>query len=156
NLLANHHGRFAPAGEALRVALTAMFSFDTSLEELLLMAAGHELPVVDADTRLDPAALGEYVVAGRIDLPDVTPSSLAQLLRAGLLRAPRHRPRVILLGGEATGPGLWREVAGAEGTVGYNLYGPTESTVDALCCRLDESATPAVGRPLGNVRAYVL
>ncbi|MEU5017771.1 non-ribosomal peptide synthase/polyketide synthase [Streptomyces angustmyceticus] len=158
NLLAGHrHGFVAEAGGGpLRTALTASFSFDTSLEGLLLMADGHRLHLVDEATRLDPAALVEYVVEHRVDFLDLTPSYLRQLLPAGLLTDPRHRPRVLMLGGEAVGPALWRELAGLDDVAAYNFYGPTECTVDALACRIDGTTRPVVGRPLANVRAHVL
>ncbi|MGJ3561978.1 AMP-binding protein [Streptomyces sp. INA 01156] len=110
NLLAGHREGFVAeaGGGPLRVALTASFSFDTSLEGVLLMADGHPLHLVDETTRLDAAALVEYVVEHRIDFLDLTPTHLRQLLPAGLLTDPRHHPRVLMLGGEAVGPGLWR------------------------------------------------
>ncbi|WP_317446781.1 non-ribosomal peptide synthase/polyketide synthase [Streptomyces collinus] len=158
NLLASHREGFVAeaGGGPLRVALTASFSFDTSLEGVLLMADGHPLHLVDETTRLDAAALVEYVVEHRIDFLDLTPTYLRQLLPAGLLTDPRHRPRVLMLGGEAVGPGLWRELAGRPDVAAYNFYGPTECTVDALACRIEGDGRPTVGRPLGNVRAYVL
>ncbi|MFI1166942.1 non-ribosomal peptide synthase/polyketide synthase [Streptomyces sp. NPDC020801] len=158
NLLAAHRGGFvADAGaDPLRVALTASFSFDTSLEGVLLMADGHRLHLVDETTRTDASALVEYVVAHRIDFLDLTPSYLRQLLPAGLLTDPRHHPRVLMLGGEAVGPALWRELAEQQDVAAYNFYGPTECTVDALVCRIRGDGRPLVGRPLPNVRAYVL
>ncbi|MFJ5534653.1 non-ribosomal peptide synthase/polyketide synthase [Streptomyces sp. NPDC093261] len=158
NLLAGHREGFVAeaGGGPLRVALTASFSFDTSLEGVLLMADGHPLHLVDETTRLDAAALVEYVVEHRIDFLDLTPSYLRQLLPAGLLGDPRHQPRVLMLGGEAVGPGLWRELAGRRDVAAYNFYGPTECTVDALACRIQGDGRPLVGRPLRNVRAYVL
>ncbi|MGW1893342.1 non-ribosomal peptide synthase/polyketide synthase [Streptomyces sp. NPDC002004] len=158
HLLAGHREGFVAeaGGGPLRVALTAAFSFDTSLEGLLLMADGHPLHLVDETTRLDAAALVEYVVRHRIDFLDLTPSYLRQLLPAGLLADPRHRPRVLMLGGEAVGTGLWRELAGHRGVAAYNFYGPTECTVDAVACRIEGDDRPLVGRPLPNVRAYVL
>ena len=56
NLLASHREGFVAAagGDRLRAALTASFSFDTSLDELLLMAGGHELHLIGEDVRLDP------------------------------------------------------------------------------------------------------
>ncbi|MFI8192534.1 non-ribosomal peptide synthase/polyketide synthase [Streptomyces sp. NPDC085946] len=158
NLLAAHREGFVAeaGGGPLRVALTASFSFDTSLEGVVLMAGGHRLHLVDEATRLDPAALVEYVVAHRVDFLDLTPSYLRQLLPAGLLTDPRHRPRVLMLGGEAIGPALWRELAAHDGVAAYNFYGPTECTVDALACRIEGDGRPLVGRPLPNVRAYVL
>ncbi|MBL1100668.1 non-ribosomal peptide synthase/polyketide synthase [Streptomyces coffeae] len=158
NLLVNHrHGLVAEAGGGrLRAALTASFSFDTSLEGLLLMADGHELHLIDEATRLDPAALVGHVIEHRIDFLDLTPSYLRQLLPAGLLTDARHRPRVMMLGGEAVGQTLWRELAGVNGTTAYNFYGPTECAVDALSARITGAGRPVVGRPLGNLRAQVL
>ncbi|MFJ7907176.1 non-ribosomal peptide synthase/polyketide synthase [Kitasatospora sp. NPDC096204] len=158
HLLAAHRAGFVAdaGGGPLNVALTASFSFDTSLEGVLLLADGHPLHLVDETTRMDPAALVEYVVRHRIDFLDLTPSYLRQLLPAGLLDDPRHRPRVLMLGGEAVAPRLWRELAARPGVAAYNYYGPTECTVDALACRIDGGDRPLVGRPLPNVRAYVL
>ena len=51
----------------LRAALTASFSFDTSLEGLLLLADGHELHLIDEATRLDPAALVAHIAEHRVD-----------------------------------------------------------------------------------------
>ncbi|MEU1014063.1 non-ribosomal peptide synthase/polyketide synthase [Streptomyces sp. NPDC005898] len=158
HLLAAHRAGFVAeaGGGPLRVALTASFSFDTSLEGVLLMADGHPLHLVDETTRMDPAALVEYVVAHRVDFLDVTPSYLRQLLPAGLLTDPRHHPRVLMLGGEAVGPALWRELAAHPDVTAHNFYGPTECTVDALSCPIDGGDRPLVGRPLPGVRAYVL
>ncbi|MGC9671047.1 non-ribosomal peptide synthase/polyketide synthase [Planosporangium sp. 12N6] len=158
NLMASQrHSFLADAGDRrLRVALTAAFSFDTSWEGPLLMAAGHELHVVDETTRLDPQALADYVAGYRIDFLDLTPSYLQRLLPAGLLADGRHHPAVLMLGGEALGTGLWEQLAAVPDTVGHNFYGPTECTVDALSCRVTPGTRPTVGRPLPNLRAYVL
>ncbi|MGH3978769.1 MAG: condensation domain-containing protein, partial [Pseudonocardiaceae bacterium] len=161
NLFFDHHTElFAPealaAGRRLRVALTAVFSFDTSWEGLLFMADGHELHVIGEEMRLDPTALVDYVAGRRVDLLDLTPSYAQQLVPAGLLTDERHHPRVILLGGEAVGEPLWRELAAAADVTGYNYYGPTETTVDATYCRLADAPRPVIGRPGHNQQAYVL
>ncbi|WP_447009850.1 non-ribosomal peptide synthase/polyketide synthase [Saccharothrix hoggarensis] len=157
NLLVNHREDFVAdaGGGRLRVALSAVFSFDTSLEGFVLMADGHELHVLDEDLRLDPPALVDYVVERRIDFMDLTPSYAQQLLSAGLLDR-EHRPKVLMLGGEAIGESLWRRLGEVPGVASYNFYGPTESTVDALSCRITPDSPVVVGRPLRNVRAYVL
>ncbi|MBO4274512.1 non-ribosomal peptide synthetase, partial [Microbispora triticiradicis] len=158
NLLASHRASFlAEAGDRrLRAALTAVFSFDTSLEGLLLMVAGHELHLIGDEVRLDPEALVAYVGAHRVDFMDLTATYARQLLAAGLLEEGRHRPAVLMLGGEALDEDLWRRLSEVPGTKAYNYYGPTECTVDALWCRVGITATPVVGRPLANLRAYVL
>ncbi|AHH97301.1 non-ribosomal peptide synthase/polyketide synthase [Kutzneria albida] len=139
----------------IRGALTAAFSFDTSLEGLLLLAAGHELHVIDENVRLDTEALVDYVARHRIDFMDLTPTYARELIDAGLLSGDRHQPSQLMLGGEAVGRALWRELAAVEGTASHNYYGPTECTVDALRWPI-QGGQPMVGRPMPNVRAYVL
>ncbi|TDV53609.1 non-ribosomal peptide synthetase [Actinophytocola oryzae] len=141
-------------GRARRAALSASLSFDTSWEGLLWLLDGHELHFIDDELRRQPTELLAYVSDNEIDFMDITPTYAEELVSEGFLDAPR-RPAVLALGGEATGPALWTTLRDAGMTV-YNLYGPTECTVDTLWCRLDESAEPIVGRPLANTRAYVL
>ncbi|WP_052385183.1 non-ribosomal peptide synthetase [Streptomyces sp. NRRL F-2890] len=139
-----------------RAALTASLSFDTSWEGLLWLLAGHELHLVDDDTRRDPAALLDYIDDHTIDFLDITPTYATELLAAGLLDHHRHRPAVLALGGEAAGPALWTALRGAPEITTYNLYGPTECTVDATWARLADSPTPVIGRPVSNARGEVL
>ncbi|MEI5101936.1 amino acid adenylation domain-containing protein [Streptomyces sp. PmtG] len=146
-------------GHRLRAALSASFSFDTSWEGPLLLALGQEVHLVDEDTRLDPEAFCAQVAEHRLDLVNVTPSFLRELNRAGLLAPGRHHPRVLLVGGEAIGADTWRELCAAKdlGVTAYNVYGPTECTVDAVygpCAQRPER--PVIGRPGRGLRAYVL
>ncbi|MFD9739248.1 amino acid adenylation domain-containing protein [Umezawaea sp. NPDC059074] len=157
NLVINHREDFVAAagGGRLRVALSAVFSFDTSLEGIVLLVDGHELHVLEDDVRLDPPALVGYVVDRRIDFLDLTPTYAQQLLDTGLLDG-EHRPKVLMLGGEAIGESLWRRLAAAPDTAVHNFYGPTESTVDALSGRIAPDSPITIGGPLRNVSAYVL
>ncbi|SCF61794.1 non-ribosomal peptide synthase domain TIGR01720/amino acid adenylation domain-containing protein [Streptomyces sp. Ncost-T6T-2b] len=146
----------AAGGRRFRAAMTASLSFDTSFDGVLWMLAGHELHVIDDDVRRDPSALVSYVAERGIDFLDVTPSYCAQLLEAGLLDDADTAPKVLMLGGEALGPDLWARLREALTTSSHNFYGPTECTIDTLSYPLHAGAHPAVGRPLRNVRAYVL
>ncbi|RSS72244.1 non-ribosomal peptide synthetase, partial [Streptomyces sp. WAC06614] len=146
----------AQAGRPLRVALTAAVSFDASLDPLLWLVAGHELHLVDDDTRRDAPALVDHVRTHGIDFMELTPSYAEQLLEEGLVRDERARPRILALGGEAVSPALWQELAQTPGVTGYNLYGPTEATVDTLTARTSDVSRPLVGRPVANARTYVL
>ncbi|WP_405784261.1 amino acid adenylation domain-containing protein [Streptomyces sp. NBC_00859] len=160
NLLA-HHRREAHTlaeralGRRLRVALTAATSFDASWDPVLWMLAGHELHVVDDDTRRDPEALVAFLVDRRIDAIETTPSYLRQMITAGLLRSSVHRPRVVALGGEAVDDELWSQLASHKDLLVFNFYGPTETTVDAVTTRIS-GGTPTIGRPVSGALAYVL
>ncbi|MGZ9928641.1 amino acid adenylation domain-containing protein [Streptomyces sp. NC-S4] len=162
NMLLNHRERiFAPAvalagGRRMKVAHTVSFAFDMSWEEFFWLVDGHEVHVIGEELRLDPAALTAHYDRVGIDVVNVTPSYGLQLVEAGLLDADRHRPTLFLLGGEAVPDGLWELLKRTEGTMGYNLYGPTEYTINALGADVDDSISSCVGRPIFNTRAYVL
>ncbi|MGW5053661.1 non-ribosomal peptide synthase/polyketide synthase [Actinokineospora sp. NPDC004072] len=143
-----------PAGMA-RFGLTAAFTFDTSWEGLLFLAAGRELHVLDDDVRLDPVALVDYIARERIDVLDLTPTYAQQLVAAGLLTDARHRPSLVMLGGEAVGATLWRAFAAAPDTEAVNYYGPTECAVDTFRAPVRGSA-PVIGRPTRGVQGYLL
>jgi acyl-coenzyme A synthetase/AMP-(fatty) acid ligase/acyl carrier protein len=62
-----------------------------------------------------------------------------------------------MIGGEAIAPATWTRLAQARHLASYNVYGPTECTVDASLARIGEAeGGPVIGRALDNVRLYVL
>jgi amino acid adenylation domain-containing protein len=162
NLFFSHReGVLAPlavnvGGRRLRVAQTTSFSFDASWDQLLWMFAGHELHVVDEVTRTDPDMLVAYVARQHIDSVDATPSYVQLLVSRGLLDGGRWRPSVIVIGAEAVSEQLWDQLRSVEGVEGFNFYGPTECTVDALMARVNASPRPVIGRQITNTRVYVL
>ncbi|SDD25311.1 non-ribosomal peptide synthetase [Actinokineospora iranica] len=143
-------------GRRLRVAHSWSFAFDASWQPQLWLFDGHALHVVTEDVQRDPDLLVELIERDRIDFIEVTPSHAVQLAAAGLIRDGRCPLLVLGVGGEAVPSTLWQDIRGLDGTEGFNLYGPTESTVDALAARVGASERPIVGRPTANTRAYVL
>jgi amino acid adenylation domain-containing protein len=144
------------AGRQLRVGHAWAFFFDASWQPQLWMLDGHEVHVVDDDTRRDPDLLAAVVIDKKLDFIELTPSHFAQLAAAGVVKDGRCALAVVGVGGEAVPQQLWETLRELPGTEAYNLYGPTEATVDALVGRVRDGDRPAVGRPVGNVRAYVL
>ncbi|MFC7589483.1 amino acid adenylation domain-containing protein [Nonomuraea antimicrobica] len=156
NLFRSHRDEvFAHAEGRFRVAQATAFSFDASWDSLLWLFAGHELHLVGDDVRRSPELLVDYLDRARIDYVVLTPTYTQQLIAAGLFDPGRHRVAVLSVGGEALGETLWKEICATSGTTGYNYYGPTECTVDAVIHRLDDRA-PVIGRPMPGVGAYVL
>ncbi|MEZ0493461.1 amino acid adenylation domain-containing protein [Kineococcus sp. TBRC 1896] len=162
NMAENHRRRIfepagaVPGGEPWRVAHAVSFAFDMSWEELLWLLDGHEVHLLSEDVRRDPALMAALVDRRRVDVLNVTPSVASALLAEGLLDAGRHRPRLVLLGGEAVGPDVWDALRDTPGTEGYNLYGPTEYTINTLGGGTADSATPTVGRPVDGTDVRVL
>ncbi|PTR28917.1 non-ribosomal peptide synthase protein (TIGR01720 family)/amino acid adenylation domain-containing protein [Rhodococcus sp. OK519] len=145
-------------GRTLRIAHTVSFAFDMSWEELLWLVEGHEVHICDEELRRDAQALVAYGDAHQIDVVNVTPTYARHLIEEGLLDdgPRRHRPPLVLLGGEAVSDQVWDVLRDTEGTCGYNLYGPTEYTINTLGGGTADSATPTVGRPIWNTVAHVL
>ncbi|MFJ4102811.1 non-ribosomal peptide synthase/polyketide synthase [Amycolatopsis japonica] len=160
NMQLNHQGAiFAPAiasagGRRLRIAHTVSFAFDMSWEELLWLVEGHEVHVCDEELRRDARALVAYCDEHEVDVVNVTPTYAHLLIEEGLLEG--HRPALVLLGGEAVSESVWNRLRDTEGTYGYNLYGPTEYTINTLGGGTTDSDTPTVGKPIWNTRAYIV
>nr|WP_246852305.1 non-ribosomal peptide synthetase [Patulibacter sp. SYSU D01012] len=162
NLLDGHartlYGPAAAAAgrERIRFSHNHSFSFDSGISPFLALLAGHELRVAAADVLRDPAALAAFVRDERIDYVDVTPAMFEALVAEGVLDEGRHVPTLVALGGEAAPPDLWRRLRAHPTTIGWNTYGPTECTVDAVICPVADHPTPVIGRPIAGSRAYVL
>ncbi|SER21506.1 non-ribosomal peptide synthetase [Actinokineospora terrae] len=141
------------AGRRLRAAHTYSFAFDSALDQLLWLVCGHELHLYDNESARDASALVAAFARDGIDVVDTTPSMAAHLVDAGLLDGP-HPPALLVLGGEAAPPALWRRVA-ESGVPARNLYGPTEATVDSTAARVD-GGDPVIGFPVPGTRVYLL
>ncbi|WP_067716001.1 amino acid adenylation domain-containing protein [Nocardia yamanashiensis] len=135
----------------LRVAHTTSFAFDAALDPLLWMLDGHRVHVYDSDIRRDPSRLVEAFERDGIDVADGTPVLAAALLDHGLERVGL---RLLALGGDACSPELWRRIQDARISA-VNLYGPTESTVDAVGAVV-AGERPRIGYPLPGTRVYLL
>ncbi len=138
----------------LRVSLNGPLAFDTSVKQWLQLLYGHELDIVPEDVRLEGSELLAYLQRNKLDVLDCTPSQLELLIAAGLLKGPA--PGCILVGGEPISQPLWQALAQSAHIDFYNVYGPTECTVDATVCRVGARSLPVIGRPINNVQIYIL
>ncbi|MDP0398344.1 non-ribosomal peptide synthetase [Tsukamurella strandjordii] len=141
------------AHRRLQCAHTYSFAFDASLDQLLWLLSGHTLHLYSTDVARDAEALLSAYRRDAIDVVDTTPSMAAPLIDAGLLDG-EQRPALLVLGGEATGPALWRRIA-ASGVPAANLYGPTEAAVDATAAPVSGDHA-VIGRAVPGTAAYAL
>jgi amino acid adenylation domain-containing protein len=147
------------AGErSLRVSLNAPLSFDASVQQLVMLTQGHTLVVIPQEIRADAPRLLDFVRRHQIDQLDCVPSQLRLLLQEGLLSPDASWvPSICFPGGEAIDAAMWELLASAPATRFYNMYGPTECTVDTVTVAADAAPDrPTIGRPMPNTRAYVL
>ncbi|MDJ0659614.1 MAG: amino acid adenylation domain-containing protein [Crocosphaera sp.] len=142
--------------ERLKIGLNGSFAFDTSVKQIIQLLKGHTLEIIPQEIRLDEKKLLSFLSTHHIDSIDCTPGQLETWLEAGLLNIS-NSPRSILVGGENIGQKTWKTLSEAEEIRFFNLYGPTECTVDATICPIKNyPEQPILGYPLGNVRVYIL
>ncbi|MFF4322902.1 amino acid adenylation domain-containing protein [Streptomyces sp. NPDC001568] len=149
-------------GEGGTVAQTAPQCFDISLWQLLAgpLAGGRTL-LVEQETVLDVERFLDTVIAGRVAVLQVVPSYLDAVL-ASLERTHRDLPdlRCVSVTGEAVKKELVeRWFACLPGIRLVNAYGLTETSDDTtheVMDRVPDSDRVPLGRPVGNVRAYVV
>ncbi|MFE4454561.1 amino acid adenylation domain-containing protein [Streptomyces sp. NPDC056796] len=147
-----------------RVLARTSPSFDASVWEtwLPLLHGGATCPVPPALNH-DPAGLLARMRDAGATLVQFVPSHLALVLAETGPGAAPGTLRAVLCGGEPLPRPLAERVGRSWRVEVHNLYGPTETTIDATAHhhRDADAATPGegtvpLGRPVDNTRAHVL
>ncbi|ASR37269.1 hypothetical protein BAY61_22270 [Prauserella marina] len=138
-------------GDSLLAVTTVGFDI-FALEFYLPLLSGATLVVAGHDTVRDPALLGDAIGEHAVTVMQATPS----LWRGMVELAPDSLAGLrALAGGEAV-PGELVAAMRAAGAEVSNVYGPTETTIWSASRHLADEASPPVGTPIANTRAYVL
>lgn len=143
---------------AVRASLNAPLTFDAAVKQLVLLTMGHSLHVVPRAIRADPTELAAYLERNRVEVLDCTPTQLVPLLEALDEHGSQSYPRRLIIGGEPISQELWNALRAESNRFdAYNVYGPTEATVNATATRLaDAGPRPVIGRPLPGAQVLVL
>ncbi|HEX2080196.1 MAG TPA: amino acid adenylation domain-containing protein, partial [Longimicrobium sp.] len=150
---------FGPGRGEVALAVSS-FAFDIwAFEVLAPLTAGATVRLLPAERVRDTTVLADELRT--TSAVHAVPALMRQVV-AAVRRADGALPGVrrVYVGGEAVPPDLvaemWEVFPSAELRI---LYGPTEATVLAASHAVDPEVPPAgqmVGRPLGNVRLYVM
>ncbi|HEV2860059.1 MAG TPA: amino acid adenylation domain-containing protein [Pyrinomonadaceae bacterium] len=138
-----------------RATLLAGVGFDASVWEMWpALTCGASLHLPDDETRTSPGRLRDYLVARGITFTFL-PTPLAESV-ISLTWPAGAALRVMLTGGDQ----LHRYPPDSLPFALVNNYGPTENAVVATSClvppRDDAGAPPPIGRPVANVKLYIL
>ncbi|MBC5891007.1 non-ribosomal peptide synthetase, partial [Bacillus pumilus] len=162
-----HHEIYEEASE-LQMALLAPFHFDASVKQIFTaLLFGHTLHIIPRETTRNGVQLAAYYRKHQIEAADGTPAHVQLLLAAELEGLSLLH---MLVGGEAlpakAAHSLIEAIRMSEPDFTlWNVYGPTETCVDAAVHRLElselrESSEQqryvSIGKPLGHHRLYIL
>ncbi|MEU0518814.1 AMP-binding protein [Streptosporangium sp. NPDC006007] len=134
--------------------------FDVAVWEMLgPLAWGARLVFPSVGRRNDIPHLAALIRENAVTVVQTVPSLLEALLdEDDVVQSP---PRLILCGGEEMPPQLAADVLDRlPGVTLVNVYGPSETAIDATFCRVEKETAAGrripIGRPIAGVRAYVL
>jgi amino acid adenylation domain-containing protein len=141
-----------------RVLQKTPISFDASVWEFYApLLAGARLVLAQPEGHRDPAYLVTTMAREKVTVAQMVPSlwrAVAAEPGLSLCRALR----LVFSGGEVLPSSVAERLNAATGAAVYNLYGPTEVTIDASCGEWADGVgeTVPIGRPVANTQAYVL
>ncbi|MFG1780772.1 amino acid adenylation domain-containing protein, partial [Micromonospora sp. NPDC049048] len=141
------------------------FAFDFSVWEIWgALLHGGRLVIVPTLTGRSPADFHRLLCDEGVTVLNQTPSAFRGLIAAQADSARTHQLRTVVFGGEALDPTMlrpWYADARNGRTELVNMYGITETTVHVTYRPLtpadaDRPGVSPIGRPLGDLRLYVL
>lgn len=153
----NRHFHALVSGCKTMLCITTV-SFDLSLKEIgSSLFNGLTLVFADENQVNDPSALARLMEETGVDGFSGTPSRLKMFLDLPDFQRALAKCKFIVLGGEKYPPTLLpriKELAPAARL--FNTYGPTEISVSCNGKELTHSDCITIGRPLLNVREYIV
>ncbi|MBV9769538.1 MAG: amino acid adenylation domain-containing protein, partial [Bryobacterales bacterium] len=142
-----------------RVLQKTPYSFDVSVWEFFWpITFGATLVIAEPGGHRDAAYIANLIGAEAITTIHFVPSMLREFLGAGNLDRCGSLKRVFA-SGEALPPDLRDKFYHLLNAELHNLYGPTEAAVDVTywdCTEPATCATVPIGRPISNVKIYIL
>jgi len=147
------------------ISLT-IISFDISVLEMfwpltrgitIVMHPSSEMSSIHFDGKVVLVPEQSFLRHSPITIMQTTPSRLKLLVNDKRSEKFLRSLRVIYIGGEPLQEALLKKLRNKTRARLYNMYGPTETTVWSTGCLIKEGqASSNIGRPLANVKVYVL
>jgi len=144
-----------PGRPVQRVALNSGLGSDVLFSEIVNLAFGRTLVVLEEDTRRDPERLTRSITDRGIQVLDSTPTQIRTVLLAGCVNVLASL-EILILGGEAVDEKLWQQLRALPHLRVYNFYGPSECTIDVTVAELARHPHPVIGTELPGNRILIL
>ncbi len=145
--------------DGLRHVLMAPLSFDPSVQQIFLpLSTGGTLYLIPDGLKTEPSGFWEFICREKITVINTVPSIMNILLDKEV-KLPHILEYVILAGETFYGSLLKRLYKSLTIRHLWNIYGPTEATINTTiyeCQKSDSYYSVPIGKPLDNYRVYVL
>jgi amino acid adenylation domain-containing protein len=139
--------------------LLAAYTFDVSVMHMFsAVTTGAKIFMIMEDVKKDPLKLWPFIHENDINILNIVPAFMKVLLEN--IEKDKIRFKYLFVGGDVFQPGLYaslRETFKAD--VIINIYGPTETTINAafyICGGSENGGRIPIGKPVMNYKAYIL
>lgn len=150
----NEIWNFSPGA---RLLCAASISFDISVMEVLLAFLNGATLVLAQEQEVNiPRNMARLIESAKVNMMVVTPGRMELLLSDNLGASCIRDFREIGMGGDVLSEKLLARVQELTRARIINFYGPTEITVCATYIDVSDAKVPSIGKPMPNVRTYIL
>ncbi|WP_444997367.1 amino acid adenylation domain-containing protein [Aliikangiella sp. IMCC44359] len=159
NLKSSLENKLFNVTQAKNWGWNAPFSFDSSIKALTALSAGVCVTLIPTDVRAMPSDFIEYLLSHQVDIFDCTPSHAKHFLADERFVAAISTPLHWVIGGEAISEKLWQKISllnQQTSSRAFNVYGPTECTVNSSLIEILPDNQPNIGKAIDNVSLYVV
>lgn len=136
----------------------AAITFDVSvMEEFISLCNGMTVCMAGEEEIHNPLALAELLTRNKVDIMKCTPSYMTNIIEVPQMREALSGIKAFDIGAETFPPSLYGKMREVNQTAKIvNSYGPTECTISTAIKPLYDDSDINIGRPLVNVKAYVV
>ena len=140
-----------------RLLCAASISFDISVMEVLLALLNGAALILAKEHDVNiPRNMVKLIKSADVNMMCVTPGRMELLLSDPQGPACIKNFREIGMGGDVLSEKLLSRVQQSTDARITNFYGPTEITVCCTCTDVTRTKVPNIGKPMHNVKAYIL
>lgn len=139
----------------MKLAALTTYTFDISVLELMgTLSTGIYVRLLN---EIDPLEILAQLKKHQIDILQLTPSRLNQLITASFGYSHLSGLNILIIGGEALPEKMYNDLKKQLPQVSvFNGYGPTEDTIYSTCLPIHKSTKVNIGKPLIGEHVYIL
>lgn len=126
------------------------------LESIFSLKNGMDIVLANTIERRNPRLLLDLIYQSDINMIQMTPTRMSQLLKLDIQATNLKKLTDILLGGEPLPLSMLQYLQQKTNAHIFNLYGPTETTVWSTVADLTKSDCVHIGKPINNTKITIV